>query len=318
MPALKPSVVGACILGIVVGVISGIAIGRARTPAAPNNPASKATPKETPPPQNVLPATEERREVPDDPAALKEIVVRQRAEIDTLAARVAELERQPQHGRPAQDKLAIAKEIYEAFLASMKAEETGEGSGNYWKVLGRLDELDESMASFFIGKYSKAEGKEESELALGLALWSGGKEAVEFIKELLRDSSLGGKARNSLLQSFAMWGDDGFYPAKPLPVDSELAQMAFQLAESPKTEERSGGAGILGHCDDPASRAKLQQLASSDSDTRVRYAVLQALGKVGDRATLAYLASYTVPSDQPDLQQQLKGAIAKLKKKYPE
>jgi len=126
--------------------------------------ASKAIPKETPPPQNVLSATQERREGPDDPVALKEMVVRQRAEIDTLAARVAELERQPQHGKPMQDKLAIAKEIYEAFLAIQKAQENGEGAGNYLKALVRMDELDESMVSFFVEKYRKAEG-EEKELA---------------------------------------------------------------------------------------------------------------------------------------------------------
>ncbi len=86
-----------------------------------------------------------------------------------------------------------------------------------------------------------------------------------------------------------------------------------------KTEERRGGAGILGHHDDPASRAKLQQLASSDSDTAVRYTAIQALGHVGDRATLAYLISYTPPPvDQAYLQSEWKGAIAKLKKKFPD
>ncbi len=86
-----------------------------------------------------------------------------------------------------------------------------------------------------------------------------------------------------------------------------------------KTEERSGGAGILGRYDDPTSRAKLQQLAGSDSDMGVRSAAIQALGQAGDRATLAYLISYPPPAaDQHYLQSELKGAIAKLRKKFPE
>ena len=91
------------------------------------------------------------------------------------------------------------------------------------------------------------------------------------------------------------------------------------LATSTQIEDRNGGVGLLGRWDDPSSRAKLQQLASSDSDMGVRGTAIQALGRVGDRATLAYLMSYRPPAaDQAYLQKIVNKAVAKLKKKFPE
>jgi len=142
---------------------------------------------------------------------------------------------------------------------------------------------------------------------------------VEFVKEQLKNPSLSEKDRNSLLQGFATRDMEGIFSAKPLAVDSELGQMALQLAESFNDLERSVGVSLLGNYDDPTSRAKLQHLASGNSDRQVRYEAIQALGNVGDRATLDYLMSYAPPAaDQAYLQSALEGSIARLKKKFPE
>lgn len=292
---------------LIVGLIAGIAIGRTRTTTAPKTVVQKETPR------SVLPSHEVKAEASDDP-----IVARQRAEIEKLTARVQELERRPHFGKPAQDKLAIAKEIYQCFLTMMKStQEEGGIPRDYIKNVARLEELDESVTPFFLEKYRKAEG-EEKELAMGLALCCGGREGATFVMELLENATLSEKERNSLLSALTTWGDNGLFPCKPLLVGPELAQKAFQLAESARDEERYAGIALLGQYDDASCRAKLQQFASSDSNPVVRSSAILALGRVGDRTTLAYLQSYAVPSDQPYLQQQIKGAIAKLKKKFPE
>lgn len=115
-----------------------------------------------------------------------------------------------------------------------------------------------------------------------------------------------------------------------IPVNDELAQVAYRLAASTDIVERSGGAGILGGVDAVPSRGALQQMALNDADLSVRTAALRSLGYAGDRSTLQLLETYVLPVAPPEdpknpyqnwqqkmLAQTLESAKERLKKRFP-
>jgi len=261
--------------------------------------------------------------------AIQRTVEVQKERIRELETRLAEVERKAGGVKTEAEKLAVAKEVYEAFVRLSK----GAGdSDETLKLMGRLSELDADMASFFIDRYKEGKGKpqpqQEESMALFLVLASGGPDASALILSLLTDPATSAIDRMGLLQGIG--GNSGFYSMNRIPVGDDLAQVAYRLAGSADVSDRMGGAGLLGGVDAVQSRNALQQIALNDADPGVRTSAFRSLGYVGDRGTLQLLENAVLPpapAATPEnpvgswqhtmMKQALDSAKERLKKKFP-
>jgi hypothetical protein len=197
------------------------------------------------------------------------------------------------------------------------------------KAMARLAELDGDLASYFIEKYREDRGKAEPEaqMTLFLALACGGPDVAALLLGSLTDPSTPATERQVLLQGVS--GAGGLYSMNKVPVNDELAQVAYRLAASSDIADRAGGAGLLGGVDAAQSRGALQQMAFNDADLSVRTAALRSLGYAGDRSTLQLLETYVLPpapADDPQnpfqnwqekmMAQTLESAKERLKKRF--
>jgi hypothetical protein len=258
--------------------------------------------------------------------ALQKTVEVQKERIRELETRLVEAERKAGGVKTRVEKLAVAKEVYDAFVRLSKGAGDSEET---LKLMGRLSELDADMASFFIERYKEGQGKKEQEgMALFLALASGGPDVGALILGLLTDPATSAADRQGLLQQVG--GNGGFYSMNRIPVGDELAQVAYRLAGSTDVAERLGGAGLLGGLDAVQSRGVLHQIILNDADFGVRTSALRSLGYVGDRATLQLLENSLLPAapaatpenaartwQHTAMSQALEAAKERLKKRFP-
>jgi hypothetical protein len=258
---------------------------------------------------------------PPEATGLQRSIDVQRERIRELEGRLLELERRAGGVRSKEEKLAAAKEILDMFV---RLSQGSADSDELLKAMSRLNELDGDTASYFIEKY-RTTPKEHSftpEMALLLMLASGGPDVEAFVLSKLKDPATSSSERRELLSGLA--GENGFYSASRLPVGPELAQLAQRLVVSGDSDDRQGGAGLLGSVDSPASRSILQQLAMTDADGDVRVTAVRALGYTGDRTTLQLLETYALPVQNANegelkaLKQAVEIARERLRKKFPD
>lgn len=157
------------------------------------------------------------------------------------------------------------------------------------------------LARFFIEEFRAAEG-ERRRTALFLAIEAGGPDAASFLKEILNDGIVPPEERLLVLRSLP-----GLPSAGGLPADDETVSAAFRMAGSAEADERKGAAGILAWQDTAQARVTLMELSVKDADSWVRAAAIRALGRNGDRTTLAHLAAY--PREGLDVEYWVAGAL---------
>jgi hypothetical protein len=117
-------------------------------------------------------------------------------------------------------------------------------------------------------------------------LLQGGDEAAILIKKL-RFVEL--EPLEAMTLASAVGLGKGLQVQAPIPVDSELFQLAMEKSQSPKPWDRVLGAGLLGF---RGSALELKHLADGDPDPRVRAAAIRALGHSGDGSAFEFLESY--------------------------
>jgi hypothetical protein len=222
------------------------------------------------------------------------------ADVPTLEARVRELEAEIRgfHGAPAKsDGELTPAALEELFKASVALREDKHADPEKARiVMGRLSQLNEKSAAYFIDLYRRSnteDSEHERPVALELALASGGPAAAEFIQALLKDPTLDPILRaNLLLELSGLSGS--FFSIRRLPVDESFAGTAMSLSQSDKPEERQAGAGLLGGVPTEASRAELMHLIEQDPETRVKTAAALSLGHVGSASTRTFLEAYWI------------------------
>ena len=208
--------------------------------------------------------------------------------IAELRARVRELEARlvPEDG--VEQKLLMAREIWEATINERSL--SGKDTKKFLKAIGNMAKLDPDMTVFFVQKFHELEGKRERTDALRLAITCGGRDAAELIKKILNDPmSTQGYRFFIGIQLTGEGMDSGL---NPIPVDQDMVRLAGQYQASASAWERRITVGIFGNWDSNESRAALENLAANDPDIGVRAAAIRALGQVGNRSTINFLYGY--------------------------
>jgi hypothetical protein len=218
------------------------------------------------------------------------------ADVTRLEARVRELEAEVQNSRGTPAKAgataapaALAEEIFKSFL------ELGDGANpdpdKARALFAKLGQLDETMAGYFIEQFRKSAGpdlEDERQTAMELALACGGPAVAEFVNVLLNDASLEPELRSELLGELS-GARGGLFSIRRLPISEALASTAMTLCRSTESEDRQGGAGLLGGVKSEVSRTELRRLIVEDKDVAVRTSAILALGHVGDQASRTFL-----------------------------
>ena len=314
-----PVAIGALAVGFVAGALLG------RGPSVMERTHEK--PEETVP-TPITPA-QASPSPPDIEVNLQPTIKMQHERIVELEEQVRELQRKASGIKTKNEKLAIARKIYETFTKFDKGR--APNPEEIFKAMSRLGELDEDMASFFIDRFREEKAGEdttEENMALMLAVISGGPDVTALVKEMIQDPNTSAIDRSQLMVILS--GENGMFTSNRIPMDSELSQTAILLVHSSVSEDRKGGAGLLGGADTLGSRLALQDLAFNDPDLAVKTAAIRSLGYVGDNTTLQFLEGYQIgatPELTGDpagdllvyrhnaLDQALKSAIVRIKKK---
>lgn len=290
----------AIVVALLAGAVVGFGLARLRAPEAPPS----AAPPPAPRPDGAAAANDPRD------AELREL--RRQVEELRRESRLA-FERLPHpDGDPAgaESRRERAKSIFETFRRAFVDKEGPE----LLKALGSVDELDESMAAFFVERHRAGiENAELRNMNLLLIHLSGGPDAAAFVVDLLRDPAAPADQRSSLLQHLS---GTGIPENRKLPYAGDLAATAETLLASKEAADRRGGAGLLGGNDSDASRVRLLRMAQSDPDAGVRAAALSSLGWVGDRADYERLKAWKAPAGSEKTA--LERALAQLKRRYPD
>lgn len=261
----------------------------------------------------------------DDAAYMEEMLQEEMERSQDLETRVFELQARLGEVEISEEKRAAAKKVYDDVLGLDDDAEDGDA---LMEMLGRLGDLGEEEAAYFMEQYLANLGKsgspKEREAALMLAILSGGPRVADFLSDLLNDPGMPRADRVRLLMSIGS-PRQPVYSMDRIPVTSSLAQTAFGMVDSSKPVERRGGAAMLGGLNSSASRYSLEALVQNDRDFRVRIAAIQSLGRVGDQGSKYFLMNFQgTLSARPKskiykrLKGPLKGTIKKLEKKYPD
>jgi hypothetical protein len=286
----------AVVLALLAGVALGLVLGRVRAPApdaAVAPPAARAA--AAPSPEALTAELREVRRQLDD--------LRRQKALDPSGG--------PYPGRagpppPARER---AESIFETFRRAFVDKEGPE----LLKALGSVDELDESMAAFFVERHRAGiENAELRNMNLLLIHLSGGPQAASFVVDFLRDPAVPAAERNSLLHNLS---GTGLPELRKLPYEGALAATTETLLASKVPAERMGGAGLLGGSPDDGARVRLLRLAESDPDAGVRSSALASLGWTGDRATYERLKSWKAEGGEKSA---LERALAQLKRRFPD
>lgn len=195
-------------------------------------------------------------------------------------------------------KKELALKILDARLAMhdpRRMMERGAGDMEAMRSMGP------DLAAFFISEFRASEG-ERRQTALFLAIESGGADAAAFLKEIMNEGIVPPEERLLVLRSLP-----GIPSAGGLPADEETVNAAFRMTGSAEADERKGAAGILAWQDTAQARVALMELSAKDTDSWVRAAAIRALGRNGDRSTLAHLAAY--PREGLDVEYWVGGAL---------
>ena len=185
------------------------------------------------------------------------------------------------------DKESLAKEIYDAWSRAAQ----GGSKKDALKLLSRLPELDPQTAPFFIRRFRESKDSATSRgdnIALSLALASGGPKVTELLQDYLSDRDSEPVQRKQILQALRSMSGWPF-SMEQIPVDQQLADTAFLLTKSTNAFERGAGARILIGHDSASTRIVLRNIASSDPSMIVRAEAIHALGIVGDLESLILL-----------------------------
>ena len=288
-PLLVMVGVGALAAGFAVGIFAGYGRAKRDLKSRDENHVSKLDGK----PRPTVPPVAEGESVD-----LRKTIATQRERIRELETLLVAEDRKGKEGEASKDKLALAKEIYELFVRLGKGKAD---SDEALTAMGRLSELNPDMASFFIERARQKPGKDSGgmNMALFLMLACGGPEVSAFIHETLTDPSIEYPSRKELLGTIS--GGNGMYTVpQRIPVDENLARVAFEILRSEKSYERKGAVSLLGGVNSTESRGILQETALSDSDVRVREGAVRSLGYVGDASTVSFLENYPVAGTLPE------------------
>jgi hypothetical protein len=236
---------------------------------------------------------------------------------ETMSRRIADLEAElrrvrEEPVRKTTDSLTASRLAFEDLLAME--------SGGDWNperlrsLIDHLAKVDESCARHFIEMFRSTlteEGRnKEQEVALKLALMSGGPDAAAFLEQALNDPSLAPAVKERLLSELAPGGDN-FFSVRRTPVGDSLATTAVRLVHSDNSKERTAGVTLLGGVRSESSRGELIRLLE-DSDPGVRQGAARSLGMVGDQTSRRVLESYAVQTGDPGLQKAAAAALQEL------
>ena len=234
-------------------------------------------------------------------------------------------EEAPGEGRADPEKVAAAQGIFDELKGLDEGKTDPE---QLLEMLGRLGDLGEEEAAYFVQQYLASKGKGgsavEREAALMLAVLSGGEYVADFLSDFLTDPTTPRADRIRFLQNIGNPMEPA-YSMDRIPMDGALAVTAYDLLESRNSLERKGAASLLGGLDTPQSRATLEQVVENERDLRVRIAAIRSLGRVGDLSTKEFLQRFSrtlaaSPRSRPfkRLKGPLKGAIRKLQQRFPD
>ncbi len=217
------------------------------------------------------------------------------ADVARLEARVRELEAEIRKagGVPAKPDAeltpAALEELFVTFLEINGAKNPDPEKGRV--LFARLGQLNEKAAGYFIEKFRKSKGpdlEEEREVAMELALASGGSAVTDFVNVLLNDASLDPALRATLLDELGGL-NGGLFSIRRLPINEAITSTAMTMCRSVKVEDRKAAAGLLGGLKTETSRTELRRLVDEDKDVGVRTSAVLSLGHVGDPTTRTYL-----------------------------
>jgi hypothetical protein len=294
--------------GFLGGLLLGIGIGRR---GAERNPEP-----EEPKRQQLRPSAQR---VPEGPTVAHEM----QEEILSLRRRLRELERQD--GPVANPDRA--RQHVDALYRDLMDPRLHEDPKRWLQMLGRLAELDPSMAPHFIAKYREKQPSGDP-TALELAICCGGPEVVTLLKEIFGDPKtpplqrhIAGVAMTGMGLVSQMWPEYSTDPA--------LVELAGRYVGSSDPADRRGAIGLLRLQPGDSARAQLQFIVSNDQDEMIRMSAVLALGTVGDSSTMGFLHQYATKvapqlfesnddKDYTPMESALQYAMDKLRKKYPE
>lgn len=238
--------------------------------------------------------------------------------VEALRKRLAELEGGAGAKPTPESKAAAARDIFEAFVRAAKKQDEGAGDTEAMvALLGRLGELDESVAGVLIGLYREQTESPGREVALILALRCGGAAPADLLSEWLDTDLVSARDRRRTMEIFGSQMESMFI--RKLEVSDRLRASAERYLTSTVAGERAGAVGILGWKDDPSSRAALQRTLEQDTEESVRASALRGLGRIGDRATLQWLRTVSArPGETLQVPPALTAAIQTLEARFPE
>jgi hypothetical protein len=211
-------------------------------------------------------------------------------------------------------KLALARRMYDVFSKMESGRYEGD-SEDVLALIGRLDELDESMAGFFLDRHRENARALEGRIALMLAFACGGSEVAAFLVERLNDPYVSPGERCAILPLFDA---RSIVPPGRIPVSPALAETARRLLISADPQERIAGAGLLGGDSGPSTLAGLARAAGTDPDEQVRLAAVRALGRCGDEASIQVLRTLLARSSSLTDVETIEGAIRRIAARHPD
>lgn len=262
-------------------------------------------------------------DLPEDLSVLQQMLIDEMEESERLKEQVAELQGKVESEGIADARRLSAEEVFDRLLKLEK----GEGDPDeFLSLVERLKELGEDEAAYFIGQYLANVGvkgsAKEREVALMLAVLSGGDRVADFLNEFLNDPTMPAEDRRRFLSRIGH-PREPVYSMDRIPLTGGLAQTAFLLLQSEKPLERRGAAGMLGGLDTPQSRSTLEFLLQSDRDWGVRIAAIHSLGRIGDLTTMQFLSdTLEALAASPNkkafkrLRGPLRAAIRRIEKRY--
>jgi len=257
--------------------------------------------------------------IPEGPTVAQDM----QEEILSLRRRLRELERPERAGANADQ----ARQHADAVYRDLTDPRSHEDPKRWLRMLGRLAELDPSMAPHFVAKYREKQPSGDP-TALELAICCGGPEVLTLLKEIFGDPKtpapqrhLAGVAMTGMGLVTQMWPEYSPDPA--------LSELAGRYVGSADPADRRGAIGLLRLQPGDASRAQLQFIVSNDQDEMIRISAVLALGAAGDSSTMSFLRQYATQAaprlfesdddrEFTPLEYALQHAMDTLKKRYPE
>ncbi len=221
----------------------------------------------------------------------------------------------------------FAQSIYER-LEAAGARERDIDPDAIFEALGQLDQLNPSMAAFFIAKY-KSKLPETDMQALQLAIACGGPDVSDLLQSRLQDPSAT-MAERANICTILDTTSGNWTPLSRIPLTSGLTDCAFAMLESSNARERIAALSLLGRATTPGLPDVLLKSAETDAHIRVKAAALRALAYAGSRDSIPQIESFHERFWRSDTGRSLMGddiatvrgsvrfALRKLKERFPQ